>query len=152
MVVMGIDPGYARLGYGLILKGDPIVSPITYGTFTTESGRPLPERLREIYEWLVLMIVEYKPDILAVEYVFIGENEKSIVGVLEARGIVLLAAAQYGIPVVDYTPQQIKEITGNRSAKKSQVQHFVKSVLSLPFLPEDDTADALAAALCQIAM
>jgi len=144
MIVFGVDPGTARLGWGVIEKN----SAIAYGCITPQSKTPA-FRLATIYKELQTLLRKYRPEALAIEELFFAKNVKTAIAVAESRGIVLLLAAQENIPVTSYTPLVIKQtITGNGKADKIQVQKMIKLLLKLPEIPKpDDTADALAAAL-----
>lgn len=151
MIVLGIDPGYAILGFGVIRSQNSRWSPCTYGVFRTQPQESIEKRLEGIFTELEALIREQKPDCLAVEELFFARNTTTAMGTAQARGIVLLAAARAGIPVYEYTPMQVKRaVTGYGRATKKQVQEMVQRLLHLPSLPRpDDAADALAVALCQ---
>jgi crossover junction endodeoxyribonuclease RuvC len=154
MIVLGIDPGTARLGYGVVdaTGGEPAM--IDYGvaeTFPTES---MPERLLQLYGNVRLLLKEHDPDVMAVEKLFFARNVTTAISVGQARGVVLLAAAERGIPVREYTPSEIKQsIVGYGKADKNQVQEMVRIILGLDHVPQpDDAADALAVAICDAHM
>jgi len=152
MIVIGIDPGLARLGYG-VLRGDRgSVVPVCYGCLETRARTRSGERLLEIYTGLASLFDRYPPDGIAVEKLFFSKNVTSAMGVSEVRGIVLLAAEQRGIPVFEYTPNQVKQaVTGSGRADKVQVQQMITRLLRLSEVPQpDDAADALSIALCHI--
>jgi len=149
MIILGIDPGTAIIGYGLIKK-DREISLLDYGCITTSKELTSAERLKELHTKLEKIIKKHKPDIAAVEDIFFFKNLKTVIKVSQARGVILLAAAQQKIPVFEYTPLQIKQaITTYGRAEKIQVQKMVKLLLNLKEIPKpDDAADALAVAIC----
>lgn len=149
MRIIGIDPGIARVGWGIIDKSSNKVKTIAFDCFETHKSQPPETRLLEIYKFLTNLILEYKPDAISVEELFFNTNSKTALIVGQARGVVLLAAAYHSVPVVSYTPLQVKmAITGYGRADKSQIGHMVKTLLYLKSIPKpDDTADALAIAL-----
>jgi len=153
MIVIGIDPGLARLGYGVIevTKNEP--RPICYGCIET-SGRDTrsSERLLKIYTEVETLFERYPPAHLSIEKLFFTKNISSAMGVSEVRGIVLLAAEQRQIPITEYTPNQVKQaITGSGRADKRQMQEMIRRLLHLDEIPKpDDAADALSIALCHI--
>ncbi len=150
MRVMGIDPGLATTGYGIVDgdRGDYML--VEAGVITTPAKEPLPQRLRTIYEEVQGLITEFHPDQLAVEELYFAKNIRTAISVAQARGVILLAAV--GLSVVNYTPLQVKlQITGFGRAAKRQVQGMVARLLGLDELPgPDDAADALAIALCHL--
>jgi crossover junction endodeoxyribonuclease RuvC len=150
MKIMGIDPGYAILGYGIITLEGSQFSVCGYGAVTTDSGASMPNRLKHLYMELMSLIIEYEPDVLAIEELFFNTNSKTALMVGQARGVALLAGANSGIEIVEYTPLQVKQgIAGYGRADKKQVQYMVKTILHLDEVPKpDDTADALAIAIC----
>jgi len=150
MLILGIDPGTAIMGYGLIEQQANRLKAVAYASWRTPSGLELEERLLKLYESLSGFLSEYRPDVLAVEELFFNRNTTTALSVGQARGIVLLAAAQQRIPVCEYTPLQVKQaVTGYGKADKHQMQHMVRTLLALPEIPRpDDTADALAVAIC----
>lgn len=152
MKILGIDPGIGICGFGLVeikdtARADAIV--LDYGVVTTPINSPLPGRLKELYESLREVFDQTKPDVVSVEKLFFSKNITTGIAVAEARGIVLLVAEQNGLPVFEYTPNEIKKtLTGYGSAGKRQMQEMVKLHLKLQDLPKpDDAADALAAAI-----
>lgn len=150
MKIIGIDPGYACMGWGVVnLKGNSF-SPIAYDTIMTSPGTDMSERLRIIYDSLVAIIEDCKPEAAAIEELFFNTNSKTAILVSQARGVAILACANAGIPVYEYTPLQVKQaLVGYGRAEKSQVQIMVKTILGLSAIPKpDDTSDALAAAIC----
>ncbi len=150
MIVLGIDPGTAAMGYGIIERNGSSLRAVDYGCLATSPDLPLPERLREIHATVTELIETHGPDFLAVERLFFSRNAQSAFGVGQARGVVLLAAAQAGIPVREATPNEIKlGVTGYGAADKTQVGRMVAVILQLAEVPTpDDTADALATAIC----
>jgi|SRR5690349_7748943 crossover junction endodeoxyribonuclease RuvC len=154
MIVLGIDPGTARLGYGVIDTAGDLPSMIDYGiaeTFPTES---MPDRLLQIYGNVRQLLNVHDPDVMAVEKLFFARNVTTAIAVGQARGVVLLAAAEKGVPVREYTPSEIKQsIVGYGKADKNQVQEMVRVILGLDQIPRpDDAADALAIAVCDAHM
>ncbi len=155
MIVLGLDPGIARLGWGVIEKR-PASSvqrlglKINYGTITTEKNTPTTERMKIIRKEIQGLLKKYKPSIVAVEKLFFSKNVKTAMQVGEIRGIILLTLAEAGVHIMECTPQQVKQaVTGYGNADKRQVQRMVQIILKLPILPKpDDAADALALAIC----
>jgi len=150
LLVLGIDPGSAITGYGLVKEIGNSLSAIDYGCIRTSPSQPLEERLRKIYREVSLLIDKYKPDHFAVEELFFNKNVRTALTVGQARGVILLAGAQSGLLVHEYTPLQVKQaVVGYGRAEKAQIQFMVKTMLSLPAIPKpDDVADALAIAIC----
>lgn len=150
MIILGIDPGYAIVGYGVIKYEGGKMSVIDYGKITTEANIPLSKRLKLIYDSLAQLIETFKPDVVAVEELFFNSNVKTAIAVGHARGVIILAAANKNIKIAEYTPLQIKQaVVGYGRADKNQVQQMVKMFLKLKDVPKpDDTADALAVAIC----
>jgi len=148
--ILGIDPGYAIVGYGVLEYEKNKFYPLEFGTVTTEAHTDFQHRLMEVYEGVDDVIKRTKPDALAIEKLFFTTNQKTVIQVAQARGVILLAAAQNGIPVYEYTPLQIKQsVTGYGKAIKTQVQDMTKRILRLEKVPKpDDTADRLAVAIC----
>lgn len=145
MKILGIDPGTAILGYGVVEGAKHVV----HGVIRTETGLKPEIRLLKIYDELLILIDKYMPDEIAVESLFFFKNAKTVISVGEARGVVLLVAAKRGIPVYSYTPLQVKQgITTYGRASKQEVQEMVKILLELDNIPKpDDAADALAIAI-----
>lgn len=145
MLILGIDPGTARLGWGVV-SAETMVA---YGCLETKVGRPEEERLSLLFTRLTKIIKKFKPDCLALEQLFFFKNQKTVISVAQARGVVLLAAARQKLPIFSYTPLQIKiALTGYGRADKNQVQQMVKAILKLSSIPRpDDAADALAVAI-----
>lgn len=150
MKIIGIDPGTATTGFGVIQRQGGKVTFVDAGVITTPPTDPMPERLATIYTELTHLIKQHKPDQMAVELLFFTNNITTAMSVSQARGVVLLVAAQSGLPVAEYTPLQVKQaVTGYGQAAKQQVQQMVKTLLALKTIPKpDDAADALAVALC----
>ena len=150
MRILGIDPGYAIMGYGVVEMNGNRFIPCGYGAITTDAGTDMTCRLKSIYSSLMDVIAEYKPDTASVEELFFNTNSKTALLVGQARGVALLACANSGVEVSEYTPLQIKQaLVGYGRAEKSQVQAMVRKILNLSEAPKpDDTADALAAAIC----
>jgi len=154
MRVLGIDPGIARLGWGVIEEKEGKQKALVYDCITTQKSTSEPERLSQIFAQLTEIIAQYKPEMMAVEDLFFATNAKTAFQVGQARGVVLLAAAQAKLPVVSYSPLKIKmAIVGYGQARKHQVQRMVTSMLGLKQTPKlDDTADALAVGLTHLAL
>ena len=151
MIILGIDPGIATLGYGVLLAEGGRFSAVDYGVVTTPKGTPLPERLEKLEEGVAALFDRFKPDEVAVEELFFTKNITNGIMVAEARGVVLLTARRrVGDNIFEYTPNQIKmALTGYGGAQKKQMQMMVQTLLKLKSLPRpDDAADALAVALC----
>ena len=149
MRVLGIDPGYAIVGWGVVEYISNRFAPIGYGAVITEKDTPFEQRLVEIYESVFDICKRYQPEALSIEKLYYQHNQTTVIGVAEARGVILLAAAQCGVPIYEYTPMQVKQaITGYGKAVKKQVQEMTRILLHLPAVPKpDDTADALAMAI-----
>ena len=149
MRIIGIDPGTARLGFGIIDAGDGYAA-VDYGTIETSAKVAMAQRLLELYEALTHLITTHSPESMAIEQLFFSRNVTTAIAVGQARGVALLAAAQAGIPVTEYTPAEVKQaISGYGNADKQQVQFMVQLLLELDTVPyPDDAADALAVALC----
>jgi len=150
MIILGIDPGIAIVGYGIIeCKGNHFKA-IDYGAITTESNVLFPNRLKHIYDELSNLIKYYNPCDLAIEELFFNKNVKTAMKVGQARGVEVLAAINQNLDIYEYTPLQIKQaIVGYGRADKNQVQQMIKILLNLEDIPKpDDVADALAAAVC----
>ena len=149
MRVLGIDPGYAIVGWGVVEYIGNRFAPIGYGAVITEKDTPFEQRLVEIYEGVQDICKRYQPEALSIEKLYYQHNQTTVIGVAEARGVILLAAAQAGLPIYEYTPMQVKQaVTGYGKAVKKQVQEMTRMLLHLPAVPKpDDTADALAMAI-----
>ena len=152
MIIIGIDPGLATVGFGVIRKESNNITPVSYGCIRTSPEKQNPERLLEIYSELNTLFEKYSPSAVAVEKLFFTNNITSAMGVSEARGVIFLAAQQRNIPITEYTPKQIKQaITGSGLADKRQMQEMIKRLLNLDEIPKpDDAADGLSIALCHI--
>ncbi len=150
MVILGIDPGYAIVGFGVIRYEKNRFTVLDFGAITTPAGMDFPDRLKCIYEDLTYLFNKYKPDAMAVEKLFFNTNKKTAVDVAQARGVILLAAKMNGAECFEYTPLQVKQsVVGYGRAEKKQVQEMTKQLLNLSAVPKpDDTADALAMAIC----
>ncbi len=151
MLVLGIDPGTAITGFGLVEQDDePRL--VDAGAILTPAGTPLPERLLTIHQQLSGVIDAFRPDAVAVEELFFSKNVRTAMSVGHARGVVLLAAAQAGLPIYHYKPSEVKvAVTGYGNADKPQVQEMVRLLLRLDERPKpDDVADAIAVALCHL--
>jgi crossover junction endodeoxyribonuclease RuvC len=149
VIVLGIDPGTAALGYGVVERTGGSLRAVDYGLVSTTPDMSLPERLLRIHEALTELIETHQPDLVGVERLFFSKNAQTAFGVGQARGVVLLAAAEHGIPVREATPNEIKMgVTGFGNADKDQVGRMVAVILGLEAVPKpDDTADALACAI-----
>lgn len=152
MIVLGIDPGTATTGYGVVEYQAGREKLIKYGTITTPAAMNMADRLVSINRQLSLLIQEVKPDAAAVEQLFFHKNSKTVITVAQGRGVALMTAAREGIAVSEYTPLQIKQsVVGYGKADKKQVQIMVQKILAMRELPRpDDAADALAVAICHI--
>ena len=150
VVVLGIDPGTAHTGFGVVLSRGRRLAALVGGVIGTGSTEPLERRLARIHARLCDLISRHKPDAVAIEEIYFGKNVRSAFSVGQARGVVLLSAGTAGVPCFSYTPQQIKQaVCGSGRAEKDQVQRMVGSLLELPDPPEPDhAADALAVAIC----
>ena len=150
MRILGIDPGLATVGYGVIEYNEPHFSVLGYGAVTTPAHTEITKRLSMIYDDISALIARYDPTELAIEELFFNTNATTGIAVAEARGVILLCAERLGLKVSEYTPLQVKQaVVGYGRAEKRQVIEMTKSILSLTVTPKpDDTADALAIALC----
>lgn len=150
MIIIGIDPGYAIVGVGVVeYKGNKF-RPIEYTAITTPAGMNTVDRLKKIYDEMAMLIDKHKPDAMAIEELFFNSNQKTAINVAQARGVILVAAANKGVPIREYTPLQVKQsVTGYGRADKKQIQEMVKLILHLNVIPKpDDAADALALTIC----
>lgn len=149
MRILGLDPGTAITGYGIIdvIDGEPHA--VTYGVIKTKAKTPMPERLQQIYEGMQELLAEYEPDAAGIEEVFFGRNVTTAITVGQARGVLILALVQAGVSTAEYSPPKIKDaVTGYGKADKRQVQLMVRNILDLEETPRpDDAADGLAVAL-----
>lgn len=150
MIILGIDPGIAIVGWGVLRYEKGRFTPLAYGSIQTKAGQKVEDRLKQVYDGLSAIIEKYRPDVMAIEELFWNTNQKTGIVVAEARGVILLCATQAGIPIFEYTPLQVKQaIVGYGRAEKKQVIMMVTSFLGLKEPPKpDDTADALAIAIC----
>ena len=149
MRVLGIDPGYAIVGWGVLEYSAGRFAPVAYGAVNTDKDTPFETRLVEIYDGVLDICRRYAPQVLAIEKLYYQHNQTTVIGVAEARGVILLAAAQCGVEVCEYTPMQVKQaVTGYGKAVKKQIQEMTRVLLHLDEVPKpDDTADALAMAI-----
>jgi crossover junction endodeoxyribonuclease RuvC len=150
VIVLGIDPGTARTGYGLVSREGSALQMLEYGCIETINDRPLADRLLIIHTTLRDLIERHRPEAVGVERLFFNKNVQTAFAVGQARGVVLLAAAQSGLPILEFGPHEVKlAVTGYGRAPKDQVQRMVQMVLAMSELPKpDDAADALAVAVC----
>jgi len=150
MIILGIDPGIAIVGYGIVEYKGSRFTTLDYGAITTKAGLPTEKRLKIIFDKMTELIRTYNPDELAIEELFFNTNQKTAIGVAQARGVLLLCAEQNGKRIFEYTPLQVKQsVVGYGRAEKNQVITMVKMILGLESAPNlDDTADALALAIC----
>ena len=149
MIILGIDPGYAIVGYGVIEFKSNRFSVVDYGAITTNAGTPFERRLELIYDDLNLLMGKFHPEAMSIEKLFYNTNAKTVIDVAQARGVTVLAAKKNNIPIFEYTPLQVKQsVVGYGRAEKKQVQEMVQRLLSLPGAPASDAADALGAAIC----
>lgn len=149
-IILGVDPGLASTGYGVIEVLNGRTKMLDYGCVSTQASTPFDSRLKQIHEQLNKIILQYKPHVLAVEELFFAKNAKTAMLVGHARGVVVLTGIQNGLPIREFTPLQVKQaVTGYGRADKKQMQQMVKILLNLKELPwPDDAADALAVAVC----
>jgi crossover junction endodeoxyribonuclease RuvC len=149
MIILGIDPGFARTGYGVIEEKNKNLHMLDYGCLSTPAGLIFEKRLKKIREGLCDLIKKYKPDVCAVEKIFFCKNAKTAIDVGQARGVVILTAAEKNLKILEFTPLQVKQsITGYGKAEKGQIQKMIKILLNLKEIPKpDDAADALALAI-----
>lgn len=150
MRIIGIDPGYAIVGYGVLDYERSAFSVVNYGAVTTSAGTSFDLRLMEIYNDICTVLDMFKPEHMSIEKLYFTNNKTTGIDVAQARGVILLAAAQRGIEIYEYTPMQVKQaVVGYGKAEKRQVQEMVKNILRLKEIPRpDDTADAVAMAIC----
>ncbi len=150
MRILGIDPGYAIVGYGLVDYESNHFKVVDYGAVTTAAHTPFNLRLMDIYTGLDAVIQRFKPDAMSIEKLFFNTNSKTAIDVAQARGVIVFAAAKAGLKIAEYTPLQVKQsVVGYGRAEKKQVQEMTKLLLNLSSVPKpDDTADALALAIC----
>ncbi|MBA4541358.1 MULTISPECIES: crossover junction endodeoxyribonuclease RuvC [Thermoactinomyces] len=151
MRIMGIDPGIAIVGFGILDQKGNQLKPVEYGSIQTEAGLSTATRLKQIYDACTKLFAEHRPDVVAIEKLFFNRNVTTAFTVGQARGVMMLAAEEANIPITEYTPLQVKmAVVGYGQAEKKQVQEMVKVLLGLPRVPKpDDVADALAIAICE---
>lgn len=150
MIILGIDPGYAIVGVGVVEYNGNKFRTVDYFAITTEAHTPFEERLKIIYDGINDVIERYNPEFMAIEELFFNDNAKTAIAVGQARGVIVLSAVNHGVKVFEYTPLQVKQaVVGYGRADKTQVQHMTKALLGLNAIPRpDDVADALAIAVC----
>ncbi|MGN0526429.1 MAG: crossover junction endodeoxyribonuclease RuvC [Acutalibacteraceae bacterium] len=150
MVIFGIDPGYAIVGCGVVRYEKNNFTLMGYGAITTHKDMPFNERLKKIYDDLKSLLERFKPDAVSIERLYFNTNQKTAIDVAQARGVIILAVEETGIPIYEYTPLQVKQsIVGYGRAEKFQVQEMTRNFLHLDNIPKpDDAADALALAIC----
>lgn len=150
MVILGIDPGYAIVGYGVLRLQNSRYQPLEHGAIVTQPKDTFSRRLEIVWEAVTSVLTHWKPDAVSIERLYFQDNKKTAIQVAEARGVILLAVQQAGVPVYEYTPLQVKQaVTGYGQAKKPQVMEMTRRLLCLKEVPKpDDTADALAMAIC----
>ena len=150
MRILGIDPGYGITGFGIVDAQRNNFQLLQYGAITTPAGTDFPLRLQMIYNDMTELLQVAKPDVVAIEELFFGQNVTTGIGVAQSRGVILLAIQQAGVPIFQYKPMQVKQaVVGYGNATKHQVQDMTKRILHLQSIPKpDDAADAIAIALC----
>lgn len=150
MIILGIDPGYAIIGWGVLEYANNHFKVLDYGAITTQAGMYFPQRLSQIYRELNEIIDRYHPAVLSIEKIFYNSNAKTVIDVSQARGVITLCAYDKGLAIHEYTPLQVKQsVVGYGRADKKQVQEMTRTILHLEKVPKpDDTADALAMAIC----
>ena len=150
MIVLGIDPGYAIVGYGVIEMKNNRYRTLEHGAVTTKAGVDFNRRLEIIYDGVSDILAQYRPEAVSVEKLYFSNNKTTGIGVAEARGVILLACAKHQVPVAEYTPLQVKSaVVGYGKAEKQQVMDMTRRILHLSEVPKpDDAADALALAIC----
>ena len=150
MVILGIDPGYATIGYGVVSYERGRFAPVRFGAITTPAGMEFSARLEIIYQDVCAVLEKSKPEAMAIEQLFFTNNKTTGIDVAQARGVIVLAAKQHEVPVFGYTPMQVKQsVVGYGLAEKHQVMEMTRQLLKLDAVPRpDDTADALALAIC----
>ena len=150
MIVLGIDPGYAIVGCGVVEYKSNHFRVLEYGAITTEAHTPFNERIEKIFDGALALIQKYKPEAMAIEKLFFNTNQKTAIDVAQARGALVLAAQKCKVPIFEYTPLQVKQsVVGYGRAEKKQVQEMTRVMLNLEKIPKpDDAADALAMAIC----
>ena len=150
MIILGIDPGYAIIGWGVLEYNANKFKVMDYGAITTEAHTDFPLRLQQIYMGMNDIFDKYHPQVMSMEKLFYNNNAKSVIDVAQARGVITLSAKMHGVEIAEYTPLQVKQsVTGYGRAVKKQVQEMTRVILNLEKIPKpDDTADALAMAIC----
>jgi crossover junction endodeoxyribonuclease RuvC len=150
VIILGIDPGIATTGYGVLQKEGPRLTALDYGVITTSPREEPPDRLLSIFDRLNVLLDLHQPDFIVTERLFFAKNETTAFGVGRTIGVVLLTAAQRGVAWTEYTPPEVKQaVVGYGAADKKQVQYMIQRLLNLPAPPKpDDAADALAVAIC----
>lgn len=150
MRILGIDPGYAIVGCGVVECISAKFSLVDYGAITTPAGMPMEDRLGTIYDQLSFAIEKYRPAAMAIEQLYFTSNQKTVIAVAQARGVLLLCAKKHDLPIFEYTPLQVKQaVVGYGRAEKAQVMEMTRRILHLDHIPRpDDAADALAIAIC----
>lgn len=150
MLILGIDPGLATIGFGLVLKNGDKYRAVEYGAITTAPRQMIEKRLSDIFDDMTELIERTKPDCMVIEELFFNNNTTTAIDVSMARGVILLAAYKCGVDIYEYTPLEVKSsVVGYGVAEKQQVQYMVRLLLNLQETPKpDDTADALALAIC----
>ena len=150
MIILGIDPGYAIVGFGILESAGGKQRLIRCGAINTEAGVPMPQRLLRIAEDVESLITQFRPDEIAIEELYFNNNITTGIGVAQARGVIIMTAAKLGVPISEYNPSQVKQaVAGYGKAEKRQVMEMTKRLLGLQAVPKpDDAADAVAIALC----
>lgn len=150
MIILGIDPGYATTGFGVVESGRGLLRLVNYGTITTPAGLAFPKRLKMLYDDMNELLGAVRPDAVAVEELFFGHNVTTGIGVSHGRGVILLAVEQFGAPLFEYTPNEVKQaVVGYGGAEKRQVMDMTRRILKMEKVARpDDAADAIAIALC----
>ena len=150
MIILGIDPGYAIVGFGVISYNGSRFKVLEYGAITTDKNTPFPERLNEIYDRMNYLLDKYQPASISIEKLYFNTNTTTAISVAQARGVCVLAGVKHGVEIAEYTPLQVKmAVTGYGRAEKHQIMEMTKTLLSLKEIPKpDDAADALAIAIC----
>lgn len=150
MIILGIDPGYAIIGWGVLEYKANKFRVMDYGAITTDAHTPFPLRLQTIYTEMNMIFDKYHPEVMSMEKLFYNNNAKTVIDVAQARGVITLSAQLHRVEIYEYTPLQVKQsVTGYGRAVKKQVQEMTRLILNLEKIPKpDDTADALAMAIC----
>lgn len=150
MYILGIDPGYAIVGYGVVKFEGNKFTPVTYGAITTPANMPFVKRLDIIFNEMTKILNTYKIEAMSIEKLFFNTNTTTAIDVAQARGVIILSAERSNVPIFEYTPLQVKSaVTGYGKAEKKQIMEMTRMILGLKSVPKpDDTADALALAVC----